>query len=73
MILIFITDDFDLLRFIPVAWETQGDFSGESVICQERFVGIILTYLYDAARNFEQPTSNIEWVNGWWNCECINI
>lgn len=53
--IIFITDDFDLLRFTPVTRETQGDFSGESIIRQQRFVGIILTYLYNhsAASNFE--------------------
>lgn len=52
-IIIFITDDFDLLRFTPVTRETQGDFSGESIIRQQRFVGIILTCLYNAASNFE--------------------
>ena len=51
--IIFITDDFDLLRFTPVTRYTQGDFSGESIIHQQRFVGIILTYLYNAASSFE--------------------
>ena len=53
VIIIFITDGFDLLRFTPVTRETHGDFSGESIIRQQRFVGILLTYLYNAASNFE--------------------
>ena len=41
---------------------TWGVFSEALISCQQRFVGVVLTDLYNIASHFEQPMSSIEWV-----------
>ena len=65
MILIFITFYFDLLRFTTGTWETQGDFSRESIISQQLFVGIILSYLKNVASNFQFDPPLTQWWPFW--------
>ena len=41
---------------------TWGVFSEALLSCQQRFVEVVLTDLYNIASHFEQPMSSTEWV-----------
>ena len=51
-------DDVDLLA-LRYTLVTLGDFQGDQLIFNKKFVGIILTHLHNDAGNFGQPMSNI--------------